>query len=632
MTNDDKLTEAIQLIKAGQKNAARAALEPFLLKNPNHIQAWMWETELFSSDRDKIKVLEACLKQNPGNPQVRQALAFFKKRAGFDQPPVVPTPAPSAYSPPPPVYPESGPASYRAPAPVKPVSPVSPFSTPLDWSDDSEDSLAALRPTATESHFVESSQPVEAPRSKPVSPKKAAPKKPLRISSKLLNAILVILGCLACLVAIGFYVGGGYYLNGQINQAFAEQNCEAVVQQASFVSLYPQGIFGSTFSGYDQYDECRIKLGVEQAAAAKNWGEALALSQQYLATYPDGPFAKSLGEQAPTFLSTWSDELIASHNFASGIEKLKQLLEAHPDSPPAQTAPETILQAYLFWARELTDKQSYKDAEYPLQSALIYFQADPGRSGQIKQELANLYLGWGNQQVQLGDIDNAIITYQKAGDIFPGQIDVALLVARAHLQKAISISKVNNFDKALDRVQEVSDTAQTENIKAEANTAREEILTAYAFSTSPQAMERLTAAIPLMCQGQRPELPIFGRDTEKIRFGLTNTLVKLPADWVAEKPGELHYVICPTETEQEIETCKYTGGYFLTRMRYVWQVTLYDLLTGEVSAKATLKGADPDGCPPRANFLVGSKVSRSYGQRPTADQIVAWLTKLKLTK
>ena len=84
MSSNEKLIEAIQLIRAGKKDAARAVLEPFLLDNPNHIQAWLWETELFSDEREKIKVLEVCLKQNPGNPQIIQALNFVKKRADLD--------------------------------------------------------------------------------------------------------------------------------------------------------------------------------------------------------------------------------------------------------------------------------------------------------------------------------------------------------------------------------------------------------------------------------------------------------------------------------------------------------------------------------------------------------------------
>jgi hypothetical protein len=181
-------------------------------------------------------------------------------------------------------------------------------------------------------------------------------------------------------------------------------------------------------------------------------------------------------------------------------------------------------------------------------------------------------------------------------------------------------------------VKEVSDAAQAENIKAEANAARDKILAAYSASTAPQAAEQLTAAISMTCKGQRPELPIFGLDTEKIRFGLPPSFVKLPVNWAATTPGELHYVICSSETEEKIETCRYTGNHYLTRMRYVWKVTLYDILSGALYNSKSIKGADPAACPPMANFLIASTVSKSYGKRPTAEDIVAWLTKLNITK
>ena len=94
MADDDILTEAIRLIKAGKKEAARAVLEPFLRGHPNHIRAWMWEAELFPNDGDKIKVLEACLKYNPGDPQAIRALIFLKKRAESSQRPIAPVSAP----------------------------------------------------------------------------------------------------------------------------------------------------------------------------------------------------------------------------------------------------------------------------------------------------------------------------------------------------------------------------------------------------------------------------------------------------------------------------------------------------------------------------------------------------------
>jgi hypothetical protein len=658
MSNDDKVNVAIRMIKAGQKDVARAVLEPFLLENPHHIQAWIWETELFSSDLEKIKVLEAGLKQNPGNPQMVQALAFLRQRAGLSQPPVAPAPRPPAYSPPPPVYPEPGPAAYRPPAANTPAPPVSPFSAPLKWETEAEDALATLRPSETESYFSESPQPTggffnensdssqglfnddlfaeespSAPPSSAAAPRKApAQKKPVRLSPQMRQLILVALGGLVCLAFVGFYLLGGYYFNGLIAQAFAGRNCAEVLQQGIFISLYPEGLFGSQFTGYGQYDQCRLKQGVDQAAAAKNWGGALALAEAYLTAYPEGVFAADLGPQAPQFLSTWAAELLANQNPLEAISKLKLLLKTYPASQPAQAAPETIFQAYLAWSQKLIEAQNYKAAELPLKEALAYFEADPARAEQIKQTLVNLYVAWGDQQIQLGAVENGTAAYQKADEVSPGAVDVDLLVAKAYLQSALKTSEAKNFNKALAKVKEVAEAAQADNIKIEAEFTRQQILEAYSKSTAPQASEQLAAALTLTCQGQRPELPIFGLNPEKIRFGFSNTLAPLPPDWTAETPGELHYVACATETEAKIETCKYTNGFSLTRMRYVWQMTLFDMSTGEKVATENIHGEDPNACPSRANFLVGSSVSRSYGSRPTADDLVAWLKQLNLTQ
>jgi tetratricopeptide (TPR) repeat protein len=432
------------------------------------------------------------------------------------------------------------------------------------------------------------------------------------------------------MILTGFYIGGGYYLNSQVEQAFAVQNCADVVQQATFVSLYPQGIFGSMFAGHDQYIQCRSKLDMEQAIEAKNWEWASSIAQGYLSSYPNGPFAQSFQEQTPKVLSTWAAELIANHDYTSGIEKLKQLLQMYPNSPAAQTAPDTILETYLSSARALSDKQGYKDAESTLKTALDYFKADQARSDQIKQELVNLYVAWGNNQVQLGDTDGSTATYKKAEDIYPDGVDVDLLIARAKLQKAAEFTKTKNFNKALEKVNEVFDAAQAENIKAEANAARDDILKAYSESNSSQAMDQLTAAISMACEGQRPELPIFGLNDKKIGVGFTHGFAQLPEEWLPTTPAELHYVLCSTESEKTIEKCPYQGGHFLYRVRYIWKLTLYDILTGEVYDTTSVYGADPKACPPVAWLVLDSKISKSYGQRPTGEQIADWLTKLNL--
>ena len=92
MPNDDALTKAIQLIKAGRIPEAQLVLEPFIQDHPQNIQAWMWETELFPKDFDKIRVLEICLEHNPDHQQVVRALALLQSRSGYQ--PVAAAPAP----------------------------------------------------------------------------------------------------------------------------------------------------------------------------------------------------------------------------------------------------------------------------------------------------------------------------------------------------------------------------------------------------------------------------------------------------------------------------------------------------------------------------------------------------------
>jgi hypothetical protein len=87
------LNSAIQFIRDGQKEEARKILEPLLRAEPANIQAWFWYVETCASLETRIQVLEACLKLNPGNFQVIQAL--HKLRSQRPAPVVIP-PAPPA--------------------------------------------------------------------------------------------------------------------------------------------------------------------------------------------------------------------------------------------------------------------------------------------------------------------------------------------------------------------------------------------------------------------------------------------------------------------------------------------------------------------------------------------------------
>ncbi len=73
--NDAALNEASLLISTGRILEARKLLEPIIQADPRNIRAWLLEIETWTDPARKRKLMEACLRFNPGEPGILQALA-----------------------------------------------------------------------------------------------------------------------------------------------------------------------------------------------------------------------------------------------------------------------------------------------------------------------------------------------------------------------------------------------------------------------------------------------------------------------------------------------------------------------------------------------------------------------------
>jgi len=70
---------AVTLIKSGQKEEAQAILKEIIRLEPHNIPAWFWMVETLETDADKLKVMEVCLKLNPGDQKVQKAYDLLKE-------------------------------------------------------------------------------------------------------------------------------------------------------------------------------------------------------------------------------------------------------------------------------------------------------------------------------------------------------------------------------------------------------------------------------------------------------------------------------------------------------------------------------------------------------------------------
>ena len=91
-----EIQQAINLVKQGRRNEARPILEGLIRSNPHDATAWIWYAATLDSVQKQVQLLEACLKQNPGDPQVIKTLDAlrFKSNPGLSAP-STPVPPPS---------------------------------------------------------------------------------------------------------------------------------------------------------------------------------------------------------------------------------------------------------------------------------------------------------------------------------------------------------------------------------------------------------------------------------------------------------------------------------------------------------------------------------------------------------
>jgi hypothetical protein len=87
------LNEAVTLLRAGKLAETQKLLEPLIRADPHNLRAWVLLSETVPEPARKRKILEACLRSNPGEARIQQALAGLQDTpppAGSAQPaPVV---------------------------------------------------------------------------------------------------------------------------------------------------------------------------------------------------------------------------------------------------------------------------------------------------------------------------------------------------------------------------------------------------------------------------------------------------------------------------------------------------------------------------------------------------------------
>ncbi|MFZ6028745.1 MAG: hypothetical protein ACOYYS_13600 [Chloroflexota bacterium] len=208
----DRLDQAIQLIKAGQKAQARELLLRLLESNPSNENAWLWLTQCLPNDAQRIAALERCLKYNPNSERAQKGLAQLRQRARGQQPP--PAPA-QTRQPAPPLPPQAwdqplSSTTRQAPteAPAEtPIARTGSLQSRLARQAETSPAAAPPQPPENIRQEVFTTRPAEAPRQATrQAPRKAA--KPVARPKKQRRRLA---GCLFALLVLAILGAGGGY-------------------------------------------------------------------------------------------------------------------------------------------------------------------------------------------------------------------------------------------------------------------------------------------------------------------------------------------------------------------------------------------------------------------------------------
>jgi tetratricopeptide (TPR) repeat protein len=509
--------------------------------------------------------------------------------------------------------------------------------------------------------------------------------KPKRLSPLLWLIPILAVGALILLVLA--YFGTGYLLTRQIDTLYVERDCKSLIEKAEYIQrFYPSGIASFADPSWDQALECHAYLKADSLRENREWNAAYDAYLNYQSSYPNGIYTKEARDFAAESLFEMAVRQRQQHDYAGAVENLALLLDKFKNTPIISKTKAEIPEVYLEWGQECRADDGFIEAETVYLSLTSWAEQETDQSSaeRAQTELSQTYFDWGMKlqskkefQQAAGKFDKAIATdpspnstdsiaaktrahlpgfqrawgeyllaqgkYPDAVSHFKNSVNLSLpqdvasaqdALAQAYLKWAESLRKSDSYYQALDRIEDASKVAASIGNQENAEEAHALTLDLFSKSKGAQAQNLITDASSSICQNGKPleSLPIIGVLEEK-RLTLSGVNLVLPANIRAQAPGNLHLVACAEEKEIILQNCPYSWtGYgtithWIKRIRYEWQIKIFDSQTGKLINQKTFQGSAPQYCPQRYSF--GSSDTAYFrGDKPTASTVTDWLASL----
>jgi tetratricopeptide (TPR) repeat protein len=337
----------------------------------------------------------------------------------------------------------------------------------------------------------------------------------------------------------------------------------------------------------------------------------------------------------------WGKKLQGEMDFPLAASKFDKAIASDPDPDSANRidARTELAQTYFDWGMDLEAKRDYSQAAEKFDKA-ISSDPDPdsvnGTAVNTRSHLPEFQRAWGEYLITQGKYPEAIQHYKTSVNLSSMKDTVSAkdALVQAYLKWAEALRKKDDYHQALARIDEAADSAASEISRKNAEAAQASTLDLFSKSNGSQAKKIVTDVTSSICKNGKPSdaLPIIGiLDVKKMT--LSGITLSLPGNVLAQTPGNLHFVACAEEKEVTLQNCPYSRtGYgaitrWIKRIRYEWQIKIYNSQTGKLVNQKTFQGSAPQYCPQRYSFGLSSTIY-FRGDKPTASTVTDWLASL----
>ncbi len=416
-----------------------------------------------------------------------------------------------------------------------------------------------------------------------------------------------------------------------------EENYPAAASLFKNVVSFYQLTFDPVVSQAEaKYQEVNYLVIADQAYQQNQFESAIGEYDKYLKAYPRSSQVKAVQDQIASTYRDWGLSLQKQAKYEEALDKYAAALKTYPNAPVITHFYEERAALNLQLARQQVEKNDYSAAIKTYQVILASFSRSAVAS-QAVAEIPAIYLKYAqveeakkNYEVALDALNTLLADYpsasvaQRARDFLP----------EVKLKKAGSLIDQSQFLDALAMLDELKDASQNESFQAQVAEKRTSAIDLFARDDGTDARAVMELARYVSCgevEEADPDLVksmrlVVGILKDEPAKAYVCGAIPLPPEKMADIPGTFRYVIQRVDGQDRIQTCPYTGGHKLERIRYSVTLSLVDVVSGKVVSKIKLVGNNPEVCPRLRSFRMPTE--KTYGGDVTTGQMEAWILKV----